>query len=39
LLADFFQGEVIESSEMDDIETPGELGHFPEAPIETIQAP
>jgi len=39
LLADFFQGEVIESSETDDIETPGELEHFPEAPIETIQAP
>ena len=38
LLADFFQGEVIESSEADDIETPGETEHSSEAPIETIQA-
>jgi hypothetical protein len=39
LLADFSQGEVIESGKIDSVETPGELGHFPEAPIETIQAP
>jgi hypothetical protein len=38
LLADFFQGEVIESSEADAVENSGEIEAFPEAPIEPIQA-
>jgi DNA polymerase-3 subunit gamma/tau len=38
LLADFFQGEVIESSEADAIEASGELEHSPETPIEPIEA-
>ncbi len=38
LLADFFQGEVIESSEADAVETSGEHEPFPHAPIEPIQA-
>ena len=38
LLADFFQGEVIESSEADAIETSGEHEPFPHAPTEPIQA-
>jgi hypothetical protein len=38
LLADFFQGEVIESSEADAIETSGEHEPFPPVPIEPIQA-
>jgi hypothetical protein len=37
LLADFFQGEVIESSEIDAVETPGEDGPYPEAQMGTIQ--
>ena len=38
LLADFFQGEVIESSEADAVETSGEHEPFPHAPTEPIQA-
>jgi len=37
LLADFFQGEVIESSEADAVETSGEHEPFPHAPTEPIQ--
>jgi hypothetical protein len=36
LLADFFQGEVIESSEADAIDNSGETEQLPEAPIESI---
>ena len=36
LLADFFQGEVIESSEVDAVGSSGEIEAFPEAPIEPI---
>ena len=36
LLADFFQGEVIESSEADAIDNSGDIEHLPEAPIESI---
>jgi DNA polymerase-3 subunit gamma/tau len=39
LLADFFQGDVIESSEADAIETSGESEPLPEAPIKSIQGP
>jgi len=39
LLADFFQGDVIESVEADASQNSGELEHSSEAPIETIQAP
>jgi len=39
LLADFFQGDVIESGEADASQNSGELEHSSEAPIETIQAP
>ena len=38
LLADFFQGEVIESGGTEGIETSGEHEPFPEASIETIEA-
>jgi DNA polymerase-3 subunit gamma/tau len=34
LLADFFQGEVIESSEVDALENSSEIEQLPEAPIE-----
>jgi DNA polymerase-3 subunit gamma/tau len=36
LLADFFQGEVIESSEADAIKNSGGIEQLPEAPIESI---
>jgi len=36
LLADFFQGEVIESSEADAIDNSGDIEQLPEAPIESI---
>jgi len=36
LLADFFQGEVIESCEADAIDNSGETEQLPEAPIESI---
>jgi hypothetical protein len=36
LLADFFQGEVIESSQADAIDNAGETEQPPEAPIESI---
>jgi hypothetical protein len=36
LLADFFQGEVIESSDADAIDSSGEIEQLPEAPIESI---
>jgi DNA polymerase-3 subunit gamma/tau len=36
LLADFFQGEVIESSEADAIDNSGETEQLPEAPTESI---
>jgi len=36
LLADFFQGEVIESSQADAIDNSGETEQLPEAPIESI---
>jgi hypothetical protein len=36
LLADFFQGEVIESSQADAIDNSGEIEQLPEAPIESI---
>jgi len=36
LLADFFQGEVIESSQADAIDSSGEIEQLPEAPIESI---
>jgi hypothetical protein len=36
LLADFFQGEVIESSEADAIDNAGDIEQLPEAPIESI---
>jgi hypothetical protein len=39
LLADFFQGDVIESNEADTSQNSGELEKSSEAPIETIQAP
>jgi hypothetical protein len=35
LLADFFQGEVIESCEADAIDNSGETEQLPEAPIES----
>jgi DNA polymerase-3 subunit gamma/tau len=36
LLADFFQGEVIDSSDADAIDNSGETEQLPEAPIESI---
>jgi DNA polymerase III subunit gamma/tau len=36
LLADFFQGEVIESSQADAIDNSGEIEQLPEVPIESI---
>ena len=39
LLADFFQGEVIESSEINSLESSGEPEHSLQPPIESIQAP
>jgi hypothetical protein len=36
LLADFFQGEVIESCEADAIDNSGETEQLPEAPIESL---
>jgi DNA polymerase-3 subunit gamma/tau len=38
LLADFFQGEVIESSDADAIDSSGETEQLPEAPIESIHS-
>jgi hypothetical protein len=38
LLANFFQGEVIESSDADAIDSSGETEQLPEAPIESIHS-
>ena len=38
LLANFFQGEVIESSDADAIDSSGEIEQLPEAPIESIHS-